>query len=164
MSWVWACLCSRWWEQQWQSICMWSILCCFNRFSWCCWQATHHPLSNNIFDTLPSLSAPAKAAFTDELMRYLTAPTEATCDPLLWWVEKQAVYPCLSRMARNYLSVPGMLSIIWPLNIKMTPPKQLLLMWNMYSARGGLYCHTSITIFQLTRHKHSFALGIGGWS
>jgi len=34
-------------------------------------------------------------------------------DTLLWWVEMHAVYPHLSQMARNYLSIPGM-SICMP--------------------------------------------------
>src|SRR5271168_4055508 len=37
----------------------------------------------------------------------LASPTEPTTDPLLWWIEKRAVYPCLARMALNYLSIPG---------------------------------------------------------
>jgi hypothetical protein len=53
------------------------------------------------------LSGPLKAALSDELTRYLSAPVERTRDPLLWWVEKQALYPCLSRMARDYLCIPG---------------------------------------------------------
>jgi len=41
---------------------------------------------------------------------YLSMGTENVKDSLLWWVEKQAMYPHLSRMARNYLSIPGMFS------------------------------------------------------
>jgi len=63
--------------------------------------------SNNIFDALPALSAPTKAALADELTRYLSAPVEWTLNPLLWWIEKQVVYPRLSRMARDYLCIPG---------------------------------------------------------
>ena len=62
---------------------------------------------DNIFDALPELSAPSKAALYDELTRYLSEPTERTLDPLLWWVEKKAVYPRLSRMACDYLCIPG---------------------------------------------------------
>jgi hAT family C-terminal dimerisation region len=63
--------------------------------------------SDNIFDALPSISTPYKASLSEELERYLSAPTEATHDPLLWWVEKRTIYPRLSRMARNYLCIPG---------------------------------------------------------
>jgi hAT family C-terminal dimerisation region len=70
-------------------------------------QEANETVFDNIFDSLPVLSAPKKAVLADELTRYLTTPTEAAPDPLLWWIEKQAVYPCLSRMARDYLSIPG---------------------------------------------------------
>jgi len=43
----------------------------------------------------------------DELERYLTADIEDVKDGLKWWHEKCAVFPRLSRMARNYLSIPG---------------------------------------------------------
>jgi hypothetical protein len=64
-------------------------------------------VSDNIFDVLPTVSAAAKVTPRNELNHYLTAPTEATRDPLLWWVEKQKTYPRLSRMARDYISVPA---------------------------------------------------------
>lgn len=44
----------------------------------------------------------------DELDRYLK--TDVDCevgDPLLWWVEHKHVYPRLSRMALDFLTVPG---------------------------------------------------------
>jgi hypothetical protein len=63
--------------------------------------------SDNIFDALPSMSFASKSGLADELTRYLVAPTEWTTDPLKWWVENQSLYPCLSRMALNYLSIPG---------------------------------------------------------
>lgn len=50
-----------------------------------------------------------KAALHDEITRYLAAPTERTLDPLKWWVEMKAVYPRLSRMACDYLCIPGKL-------------------------------------------------------
>jgi len=43
----------------------------------------------------------------EELTRYLATAPELTVNPLLWWIEKQAMYPHLSRMALNYLSIPG---------------------------------------------------------
>ena len=64
-------------------------------------------MSDNIFDALPALSETLKAALEDELTRYLSALVERTLDPLLWWVKKKALYLCLSRMARDYLCIPG---------------------------------------------------------
>jgi hypothetical protein len=45
----------------------------------------------------------------DEITRYLSASTERILDPLMWWTEMKAVYPRLSRMARDYLCIPGKL-------------------------------------------------------
>jgi hypothetical protein len=64
-------------------------------------------LSENIFDNLPSLDAP-QAELQSEIDRYLNIKTEVVTDPLLWWFEHKHVYPRLSRMARDYLSIPGM--------------------------------------------------------
>ena len=65
-------------------------------------------LYDNIFDALPMILAPGNTALGNELTQYLAVPTEATLDPLLWWARRQATYPCLSQMAHNYLSIPGM--------------------------------------------------------
>lgn len=70
-------------------------------------QEASEMIPDNIFDSLPVLSAPKKAVLADELTRYLSAPTEVAPDPLLWWIERRAVYPRLSRMARDYLCIPG---------------------------------------------------------
>ena len=75
-------------------------------------QEANETVFDNIFDSLSVLSALKKAVLTDELTQYLTTPTEAAPDPLLWWIEKQAVYPCLSHMTRDNLSIPGMQLII----------------------------------------------------
>jgi hypothetical protein len=67
--------------------------------------------SDNIFDALPALSTVSKSLL-DELTRFLTSPTERTLDPLRWWADRQAIYPRLSRMARDYLLVPGKFSFL----------------------------------------------------
>ena len=44
----------------------------------------------------------------DELDRYLSAGCiKGVEDPLKWWYENQASYPRLSRMAKDYLTIPG---------------------------------------------------------
>ena len=45
----------------------------------------------------------------DKLDRYLSTDPEHTDDVLLWWAERKHIYPCLSRMALDYLSIPGKL-------------------------------------------------------
>ena len=43
----------------------------------------------------------------DELDCYLAADIKDTKDPLMWWYEHRGAFPNLSRMARDYLSIPG---------------------------------------------------------
>ena len=50
----------------------------------------------------------SKHTHRDELGIYLVADIENVSDPLQWWYEHQHVYLCLSRMAIDYLTIPGM--------------------------------------------------------
>jgi len=43
----------------------------------------------------------------DELQRYLAADVEDVTDALMWWHERRKVFPRLSRMACDYLSIPA---------------------------------------------------------
>ena len=42
-----------------------------------------------------------------EIDQYLQLPVEYVKDPLKWWYNNRALYPNLSRMALDYLSIPG---------------------------------------------------------
>jgi hypothetical protein len=64
----------------------------------------------NIFDNLPDLAL-ASSVERDELDRYLLAEMEDVKDCLMWWFERQDTFPRLSRMARDYLSIPGMVQL-----------------------------------------------------
>lgn len=60
-----------------------------------------------MFDTL--LNAPTSSTeVREEIDRYLDTDTDVVDNPLLWWWERRSMYPCLSRMALDYLSIPGM--------------------------------------------------------
>jgi hypothetical protein len=61
----------------------------------------------NIFDNLPTLSAPKAKELRDELTRYLSTDPEQVDNVLLWWHERKSMYPHLSRMALDYLTIPG---------------------------------------------------------
>ncbi|TFK81776.1 hATC-domain-containing protein [Polyporus arcularius HHB13444] len=61
----------------------------------------------NIFDKLDSLSPPQADELRDELERYLSADPEHAPDPIQWWIDRAAIYPNLSRMALDYLSIPA---------------------------------------------------------
>ena len=46
----------------------------------------------------------------DELELYLDMRVEKNVkDPIQWWVEKQKLYPCLSCMVLDFLTIPGTL-------------------------------------------------------
>jgi hypothetical protein len=64
--------------------------------------------SKNVFDELPALAAPDPSDLRDELERYLNSDPEHVVDVLLWWFERQHIYPALSRMAMDYHTIPGM--------------------------------------------------------
>jgi hypothetical protein len=63
--------------------------------------------SKNMFDNLSTLAAPNAADLRDELDRFLSTDPEYVKDVLMWWFERQHLYPQLSRMALDYLSIPG---------------------------------------------------------
>ena len=69
----------------------------------------------NIFINLLSCSssAPVNEELCSELAQCLSTGPKNVKDVLLWWVEMCAVYPHLSQMAQNYLSIPSM-SICMP--------------------------------------------------
>lgn len=62
----------------------------------------------NIFDDLPALKPPETKELEDELARYLSTPRDLNVkDGLRWWYDRKHLYPCLHRMAMDYLSIPG---------------------------------------------------------
>ena len=67
--------------------------------------------STNMFDKLPSLAAPKPSDLHDELECYLNTDPEHVTDVLLWWFKRQHTYPTLSRMAMDYLTIPGAYSV-----------------------------------------------------
>lgn len=50
----------------------------------------------------------------DELVQYLAAKREKPANVLKWWYSRRHVYPRLSRMALDYLSIPGMFYNFYP--------------------------------------------------
>lgn len=62
----------------------------------------------NIFDTLPSLVAGSLVETRNELDIYLGSDPESIVDGLEWWNKRRDRFPRLSRMALDYLSIPGM--------------------------------------------------------
>lgn len=56
---------------------------------------------------MPALAPPKSTDLRDELERYLTSDIENVRDALSWWHERRTTYPHLSRMALDYLTIPG---------------------------------------------------------
>jgi hAT family C-terminal dimerisation region len=49
---------------------------------------------------------------TNELDEYLSQAIKKVKDPIAWWWDHQKVYPWLSVMALDYLSIPDTCSVI----------------------------------------------------
>jgi hAT family C-terminal dimerisation region len=79
-------------------------------------------MKQNIFSDLPSLSGPVASKLKDEVKQYLKCPVENIKNALAWWVKNQAVYPHLSWMTLDYLSIPGMCSLINSPMLDLTMP------------------------------------------
>ena len=54
-----------------------------------------------------ALTAPATSELSDELDHYLSTDPEQVTDIFKWWYERKGTYPCLHRMALDYLTIPG---------------------------------------------------------
>ena len=63
--------------------------------------------SGNVFDQLEALAPPKPSDLRSELDRYLNSDVENVADAVSWWYEKRTTFPQLSRMALDYLSIPG---------------------------------------------------------
>jgi len=68
--------------------------------------------SSNIFDNIPALTKPIVSRLWDELTAYLNSDPEYVDNVLSWWYKKRLTYPHLSRMALDYLTIPGMYSYL----------------------------------------------------
>jgi hypothetical protein len=81
---------------------------------------------NTVLHVMPTLKVPTQGGDEDEdretdfadislgkrsvrnkLDEFLAQPVEDVKDALGWWYKHRQVYPSLSRMARDYLSIPG---------------------------------------------------------
>ena len=63
----------------------------------------------NMFDNLLNQK---NVQSKDEITLYLGMHMEIVNDPLEWWLAQCTIYPCLSRMAINYLMIPSEFSTV----------------------------------------------------
>jgi hypothetical protein len=61
-----------------------------------------------------NISVSKKSSRRNELDEYLALGVENVKDPLMWWFDNRKAYPNLSRMALDYLSIPGMFFLAPP--------------------------------------------------
>ncbi|KAJ8474625.1 hypothetical protein ONZ51_g7088 [Trametes cubensis] len=66
-------------------------------------------VSENIFDNMPDLFSgnSRRTLSNDELDLYLKAEPEAVSNPIQWWHTRRRLFPRLSRMALDYLTIPA---------------------------------------------------------
>lgn len=86
--------------------------------------------------------------FVSELDRYLSAPrVKDVEDPLAWWYGNRGTYPRLWRMARDYLTIPGVCKLNFSSTSILTCESCLSQLLpsplNVYSARDDSSCPTS---------------------
>ncbi len=60
-----------------------------------------------MFDELNSTHPPKPNELQDELTWYLSTNIKFTADAIQWWHDKCSDFPCLSKMAIDYLMIPG---------------------------------------------------------
>jgi len=124
--------------------------------------ASHGPSQekdDDSYSDFGDISVGKTAHERNELEEYLTLPVEKVMDPLMWWYDNQNVYPCLSRMALDYLSAPGKSSYTVHLECSYTNHNvQLhLLLWKEHSRKVGISCHSLAIASHLHLFVHFFA-------
>ena len=71
------------------------------------------PLVDDVDATTDFLNIPIDGLKdTNKLDKYLSKAIKKVTDPIKWWWDHQMVYPKLSAMTFNFLSVPGMLYLL----------------------------------------------------
>jgi hypothetical protein len=67
---------------------------------------------DNGFASFSNLSIKQPTGTVTELDEYLRQPVENVPEPLKWWMNHAHIYPTLSPMALDYLSIPGALPFL----------------------------------------------------
>lgn len=63
--------------------------------------------SKNMFDNIPALASLDSDSTTNEITWYLQTAPDRVDDALAWWYKCCHIFPRLSHMAWDYLSIPG---------------------------------------------------------
>ncbi|KIK91312.1 hypothetical protein PAXRUDRAFT_13847 [Paxillus rubicundulus Ve08.2h10] len=65
------------------------------------------PKKDNMFDTMVTLAPPKSSDLGSKLKHYLCTDVEHVTNAVAWWHKQCAVYPGLSHMALDYLTIPA---------------------------------------------------------
>jgi hypothetical protein len=103
------------------------------------------PRASNMFDELPAFAVPKSLQADDELASYLRSETEFVKEVIQWWHSKTHIYPRLSRMALDHLTILGRLCTFSHDTLTDMHPQQHLLMSSESSAKVMSYSLTSGT-------------------
>ena len=117
--------------------------------------------SANFFDDLDCLSAPRAQDLRDELDKYLNSDPEHVVDAIKWWFDRRTIYPHLSRMAMDYLTIPRKCSNIYLVIVYLLFLQLLLLMWSVHFLRAAYFYHICTIACLLNQRVHFFASGYG---
>jgi len=88
-----------------------------------------------------------KSTRLSEIDEYLRLPVENVSDPLKWWYDHRRVYPNLSRMALDYLSIPGKIHYHVSSFYAKILPKQHQRLSNVSSQKVVIYFTSPETAF-----------------
>lgn len=97
-----------------------------------------------MFDNIPFVGPITEEG--DELKRYLASDPVPVEDPIQWWQDRRKAYPRLSRMAIDYLTIPGESTSLVHIPALCSHLRQRRLSTsNASSAVAGSSCLTSAT-------------------
>ena len=98
----------------------------------------------------------------DELDEYLSQAIEKVRDPIAWWWDHRKVYPRLSAMALDYLSIPGKFQLFCTIIVTNINLATSTAVEHMFSQGQQLLHFTRNRLFTLALIRAS--LCFGDWS
>ena len=108
-------------------ILQWVVLLLVLASKWLYIQTHVPPKSTNMFDSIMDIT-PAPLT-SDKLQCYLATDIEDVKDRLMWWHKRCRMFPELSCMARDYLSIPGKYLVFFHLYLVLIPLSQSYICW-----------------------------------
>jgi hypothetical protein len=118
-------------------------------------------VSSNIFNNIPALAKLRRSELRDELHQYLNTDPEFVDNVLAWWFEKCTMYPRLSRIALDYLTIPGEFNCYLLKRHLMVFPATSIDVERIFSRGRLILSHICNRLSAQTTHA---LLCLGSWS